>query len=98
MLLTPPNALGKNVAELAGRLDFSIDQIEYILRKDYPFKYMLEQWIIKRKEYATMQQLRKELYDMRRLDAVEIVDKAINGLLFNFFSFVIFGKFENINQ
>ncbi|XP_065646402.1 uncharacterized protein LOC100205192 isoform X2 [Hydra vulgaris] len=79
VLLSPPNALGKNVAELAGRLGFTISEIDYITEKSYPFIYMLESWV-RKNQNATLQVLRNEIYGMGRLDAVEVLDDAVKAI------------------
>lgn len=75
-LLSPDNPLNRDVRDLAGILDFGNEEIHYICTKDFPFKYMLDQWCKRVGDEATMENLKVALQELKRPDAVEVVEEA----------------------
>lgn len=78
-LLSPDNPLNRDVRDLAGILDFGNEEIHYICTKDFPFKYMLDQWCKRVGDEATMENLKVALQELKRPDAVEVVEEAKKG-------------------
>lgn len=79
MLLSPANALEKDVRMLSGLLGFSCDEVRYIFNKQYPFVYMLDQWIKRNMDEATLKRLHTAIVELQRPDAAEIVEKVVLG-------------------
>lgn len=79
--LSVPSDLSGDVKDLSGCLGFNLTEIGYIMNKNYPFVYMLDQWI-KRvgSEEATLDYLYKYAIEIERPDAAEIIEKAILDL------------------
>lgn len=80
MLLSPANALEKDVRMLSGLLGFSCDEVRYIFNKQYPFVYMLDQWIKRNMDEATLKRLHTAIVELQRPDAAEIVEKVVLDL------------------
>lgn len=82
MLLIPLDPLERDVRSVAGDLDFTTDEVRYLTHKPYPFVYMYDQWLKRDGRNATLRKLQDTLLKNKRHDAAEIVEKAINGILF----------------
>ena len=85
-MLAPDNALNRDLRDLAGSLDFSIEDIRYICGKKDPFRYMLDQWCKREGDNATMGRLHAAIIDLKRPDAVEVIENGVRGAVIKFFS------------
>ena len=75
--LLPGYSLTGDVSSLAGELDFTMDEIDYICSKKAPFKFLLDQWCKRDKRKATFQKLSDTLLELKRPDLVEKINDTL---------------------
>lgn len=80
VFLSPNHILHRDVRSVAGSLGFSSTDIAYINSKPYPFVYMYDQWLKRHKRDAKLSNLLDAVREIKRFDAVEIIEKAIQVL------------------
>ena len=78
-----PEFYQKNVLDLAGLLDFGIEDISYLAGKENPFGYLLKVWYEKDGKFATLNSLRTKVKELGRPDVEQLVVKAIEGVCFS---------------
>jgi len=77
ILLSPGSRL-HDICDLAGALQFSIEEINYIVEEKHYFRYLMQSWYHRDSQAATLQNLKKIIHEeLRLLDIEELVQNAI---------------------
>lgn len=78
--LLPGNVLHKDIRDLAGILDFTLDEINYLCRQQSPFRFFLDQWCKREGKKATLEKLHEALVELGRPDLAEEIQKTIESM------------------